>query len=381
MINKFKYLFICILSIIVHSSIAQNDPQTLVRYIQEAGQSPQDYLVKKFSQYDVILLGEQHLIRENLLFLQRLIPTLYANGIYTIGMEFGAYENQQKLDSLLQSEDWDEALAQQMMFHYNVTWAYREYVDVAKAAWEFNQALPKNAKHFRILNLSYIFSWDAFEGYRNAETMSKVFTKGTVDQFRARVIEKEVLSRNEKILALVGTPHAYTKYGSPFFLYNADNFYSFDHNWLGNRLYASYPTKVFNIILHQPFAKIIDNQYIQISPLDGLMEELIQQNGNKAVGFDLCDSPVGKLSDHSIHSKGYSNFTIGQLFDGYIFLKPLKELKACTVIDGFVNETNVQQAIKQFPDPDWHGKKKSLEELNDFIVKNAEQVVKEYGHL
>ncbi len=377
----FKYLNIFILTSFIYPATAQVDQTTLLDYLQTEGQSPEDYLVEKFRQYDVILLGEQHLVRDNLLLIQQLIPVLHSNGIYTIGMEFGAYENQQLMDSLVIAEEWDEALAQHMMFDYNVTWAYREYIDVAKAAWAFNNTLAKNDRHFRILNLSYIYNWEDFEGYRNPASMSKVFSKGTVDRFRADVIEKEVLGINEKILALVGTPHAYTKYGSPYFLYNADDFISFDHNWLGNRLYARHPDQVFNVLLHQPFTKVVNNQYLSISPLDGLMEELMRKNQNKAVGFDLGDSPVGRLPDQSNHGIGYTNFKIGRLFDGYIFLKPLKELQSCTVIDGFVNETNIEEALKQFPDPDWHGKKKSLEELNEFILKNAERVIKDNSRL
>lgn len=320
-----------------------------------------------------MLLGEHHIVKQNLLFVQDLIPLLYNNGIYTLGMEFGAYEHQPLMDSLVKATEYNDALAASMMFDYNVTWAYQEYIDMAKVAWEFNRTLPKNARPFRILNLSYLYNWEKFKGVRDASSMREVFYKGTADQFRAEVIEKEVLRKNEKILVLVGTPHAYTKYGSPFYLYNADNFCAFDYNWLGNRLYAKYPGKVFNIILHQAFTKKEGDQYISISPLDGQIEALMLKNENKPVGFDLIHSPIGKLKDNSLHARGYEDFTIDKLFDGYIFLKPLKELEGCTVVPDFVNASNIAQALRQFPDPDWHQKVTKLTEMLHFIEANAKK--------
>ena len=70
----------------------------------------------------------------------------------------------------------------------------------------------------------------------------------------------------------------------------------------------------------------------------------------------------------------YENFTLEQLFDGYIYLKPLHALKGCTVIDDFVNERNCEQALKNFPDPDWHEKVKNLDDLKRFIKNNSDQI-------
>lgn len=365
---------ITLLVLATSSLYAQENFEKLVKVLPAQSLSPDQYIIQKFKTNDVVLLGERHIVKQNLLFVQSLIPILYKQGVRNIGMEFGAYENQRLMDSITTATQFDEKLACRMMFDYNVTWAYREYVDMARAAWTFNQTLPKSAKPFRIINLSYIYDWQKFTGKRDAETMKAVFPKGTVDKFRADVIENEVLRYKEKILALVGTPHAYTKYGSPYFLFNGDNFCGYDRNWLGNRLYEKYPGRVFNIILHQTFIKKTGENYQSISPLDGMIEKLMASNQNKPVGFDLVNSELGKLKDTSINSTCYQNFTIGQLFDGYIFLKPLKELEGCTVIKDFVNEQNIAHALKQFPDPDWHEKITTLAQMIEFIESNSRQV-------
>ena len=129
----------------------------MLAYIRNKAISPQAYVIEKFKTYDVILLGEHHLVKQNLQFVTQLISELYRNGIYAIGMEFGAQEDQHVLDSLVLAPAYDEQTARQIMFNYNVTWGYQEYIDVYKAAWKFNHTLPANARKFRILNLSYLF--------------------------------------------------------------------------------------------------------------------------------------------------------------------------------------------------------------------------------
>ena len=356
---------------------AQQVTADMVAYVLNKAQSPQAYVIDKFKTHDVVLLGEHHLVRQNLKFVEQLIPELYRNGIYNIGMEFGAQEDQHVLDSLILAPAYDESIARQIMFHYNVTWGYEEYIDIYKAAWKFNHTLTEKDRKFRILNLSYVFHWEDFDRTRTQKSMEKVFPRGTVDKFRAEIIEDEVLREHDKILALVGTPHAYTRYGSPYYLFNGDGFCAFDRSWLGSRLYAKYPNRIFNILLHQPFMKEVNGQYLWVSPANGNIESLMSQNQNRAVGFDLEGSPVGTLTDDSQHAMCYPGFTLGQFFDGYLFLAPLHKLEGCTPIDDFVNEANIGHALEQFPDPEWHEPVTNLKEMKAFIRMNADRIVTE----
>lgn len=360
---------------------AQPVSQQRVEYVKRKSLAPEEYIVEKFRTNDVVFLGEHHLVKQNLLFVQGLVPKLYAAGVYTIGMEFGASEVQNRLDSLVTAQRYDERVAREIMFTYNVTWGYQEYLDIYKAAWRLNQSLPAGSHKFRILNLSYVFHWDQFSGPRTIESMKRVFDKGTVDQYRAERIEQEILLKGEKILALVGTPHAYTRYGSPYYKYNGDNFCAFDRDWLGNRVYRKWPGRVFSVILHQAFTQKSGDSYFSVSPGGGLIEKLMTENGNKPVGFDLINTPVGTIPDQSLHAMCYDHFTLDQLFDGYVFLKPLRQLEGCTPIPEFVHEKNAAYAIGNFPDPDWHEKVGSLEELRKFIINNPRQAVKGYEGL
>ncbi len=379
--HKIKFLVFFILGLVPFILSAQQVNKETFEWLKNHALSPDKYIIEKFQSNDVILLGEHHVVKENLLFLQEMIPILYQNRVYNIGMEFGASEFQNELDELVNAPDYDEEKAKAIMFAYNVAWGFQEYLDVYKAAWKLNRSLPDGARKFRILNLSYVFDWEKFNGKRTSESMRLVFNKGTVDKYRAEIIEKEIIGKNEKVLVLVGTPHAYTRYGSPYFKYNGDNFCDYDFDWLGNRLYKKYPGKVFNIILHQAFTQKENDNYFLISPSDGAIEQLMKQNSDKPAGFDLSGTPIGKLPDNSINSVCYENFTLEQYFDGYIFLKPLRELEGCTVINDFVNEQNFEYAVKNFPDPDWHEKIATLDDLKRFIKSNSERISIQYQGL
>ncbi len=347
-------------------------------YLRLHGKDPQAYLIETFRKYDVILLGEDHHVRQNLLFVQGLIPALYAAGVYAIGMEFGASEDQAALDSLVTAPEYDEAQARRIMFHYNVAWAFHEYMDVYRAAWTFNRSLPPHSRPFRILNLSYAYNWEGFDGRRSPENMATVFYKGTADQYRAELIGREILDKREKLLALVGTPHAYTRYAQPEFRYNNDNFCAYDDNWLGNRLFRKYPGRIFNALLHQPFPNRINHMPYLVSPAGGAIEALMARMGNRPLGFDLLDTPAGALRDTSYFSMGYPDFRLAQFFDGYIFLAPFATLQSCTIDENFVDESNIETALRQAPDPDWHGRQHSLAEFRQ-LIRDMADIEKRYA--
>jgi hypothetical protein len=72
----------------------------------------------------------------------------------------------------------------------------------------------------------------------------------------------------------------------------------------------------------------------------------------RRAGFDIRGTPFGQLRDSiSIYCRGYTNFTLAQFCDGYIFEKPLSEYEGVTPIPDFVNEKNLEQARAQSPNP------------------------------
>jgi hypothetical protein len=351
---------------------------SLVAELKANGKPPADYVVGKFETADVVLLGEDHAIKQNLAFVRSLIPLLYKAGVTNLVMEFGAEEDQAKLDALITAPVFDEAVAKQLMFHYNTMWSWLDYREIYKAAWEFNRHLAPGSKPFRILNMSYVFDWSGFVGVRTPAAMQKVFPRGAIDEFRANLIEREILDRHQKALVLTGTPHALTRFAKGEPNPEADGFCVHTTNMLGNRLQRDYPGRVTNIMFHQLLGNLPQQSPSWVAPAHGEIERLTSTNGNAPVGFDLRNSRIGTLKLGTAYSICGPDLPLGEFFDGYIFLVPISQLTAATPDESFINQTNLKVALEQFPDPDWSKKPSDLASARAHIRGMAEAISRKY---
>ena len=371
MIRKvFNCILFCLLFLLLPLSAQDKIQEVALAYLHDEAMSPDDYLVAKFRKADIVLLAEDHGVKENLDFVCNLIPKLYENNI-VLGMEFGAYEDQRRLDSLINAPKYDEQVARELMFNYNTRWAITEYMEIYRAAWKWNRSLPKDARKFRILNISYHYNWQKFSGVRTPENMHEVFPLGNTEDFRCGLLEREVLASGQKILVLTGTPHAFTFYHFPYYDYTSPGYVRYEQNFLGNLLYSKYGSKVVAIALHQPFPNRLNRQPALLSPALGRLEAIMGRMDNKPIGFDLKGTPLGKLDDDSYYSMGYNDFTLADLFDGYIFLKTISGLSSCSIDYKFMDDTNWNEAVSNNPDPDWHPRPQTREQywemIKDFV--------------
>lgn len=327
-------------------------------YLRRRWLTPEDYIIGKFRTHDVVLLAEDHAVRHNLLLTRRLIPLLYAAGVTNFGMEFGASEDQDSLDALTgytgSPAAYDEAVARRLMFNYNVAWAYREYMDLYRAAWELNRSLPASAPRFRILNLSYRYDWRGFNGIQTPDNVARVFHKGGTEPYRAAVVEREIIRRNEKILILTGVIHAFTRYATPVFDYNADGFCRLDDRYMGNLIDRMIPGRACTILLHRPFDDRQNGPAEKVHPAGGDIDRIMSGFADQRVGFDLTGTPLGDLADDSFYAYGHPDFRLRDLADGYIHEMPFHDYAGCTVDETFLAEADWQTVLEQWPDPNWH---------------------------
>jgi hypothetical protein len=349
----------CILSCITLHIKAQSSTGStgmLEKYLRQNWRSPEQYIIDKFKNHDVILLSEDHAIKHNLLLAQGIIPLLYKAGIYNFGVEFGAFEDQALADSLVTAPEYNDAIAKQLLFNYNVGWAFKEYRDIYKAAWKLNSSLPPHVRKFRIINISYKYNWagcdNKYFGFRTPASITKIFNKGNTEFFRAAVIKKQILDRHEKILVLCGFGHAYTRYNTPYYDYREKNFYRFDTHRMGNILYKEASNRVFTILLHYPFESKAVGPAIMYPPANGVIDEVMKRFADKRTGFDLVNTPFGALRDTSQYSIGYRNFKLSDMADGYIYQKPFDEYEGCTVDKDFFTDANWSAVQLNYPDKD-----------------------------
>lgn len=347
--------------------------EELKTYIEANHMAPDDYVVSKFRDHDVVFLGEVHRVKHQVEFVGDLIPELYAYGIYYLGTEFGRREDQALIDSLILSPEYDEALAREITLRQYVFWGYDEYVDIYRAAWEVNRSRPENAPAFRILGLNNSPDWSQVASRADRDkgsVMTKVW-HGQTEEDWARVILDSVVARGEKTLVYSGMHHAFTEYRQP--VVAAGEFIRFGDVRMGNYVYEAIGKRAISIFMHGPWNSSEGYDRGLVRPADGVIDQVMNEIDPDLlpVGLDTGGSPFGDLPGvTSAYSRGYDDFTLSMFCDGYIYTRPFEEYEGVTPIPDFINEENIDFARNQSPDPDFRGR--SPRDFNQAIERHAD---------
>lgn len=359
----------------------------LKSYLQAHYMAPEDYVISKFQDHDVVFLGEHHRYKHDVELVQNLIPRLYEKGVFTLATEFARHEDQPLIDRLLNAPTYDEALARQIAFNQFVVWGYQEYVDVFKAAWRLNQQLPSKSRRFRILGVNCSPDWSVLQSEadeHNAELRAKVWQAcgEEFEQQWAKVILDEVVAKGEKALVYSGMHHAFTEYRQPMYNEEKHTFAGFTDLRMGNYVYNAIGKRAITICLHAPWISSEGynkpSTYAADGYIDAVMAEI--EPRFRRAGFDTRGTPFGDLpGDKSVYKYGYEKFTLSRFCDGYIFQRPLHEYEAVTPIEDFVNQGNLAVARAQMPNPRF--RHATAEELNRAIAEDAKEQIEEIALL
>lgn len=331
------------------SEIPGDLKRTLVEYVQGHGMSPEDYVVSKFRDNDIVFIGEHHLIKHDVEFVQSLIPILYKNGIRDLGIEFGCYELQDQADALVTAETYDEDIARRLMFQWGSYWPYIEYLDLYRKAWELNRSLPEGAAKFRIVNLDYRPRWDLLTDDMTEGLWNRVFFRGPRDGEMARVIIDEFVKKKKKALVYVGQHHAFTRFYKPEYDFRGKRLIGVRKRGAGNLVWRKTGGRAFNICLHYPWTTTAGPLTYDY-PVDGVVDRVMRDVEPPRVGFDVVGSPFQRLGDKgAIYSTGRKKFAFGDFCDGYLFLKPIGECEGCTVDPQSITPENLAEAVVNLP--------------------------------
>lgn len=336
----------------------------LVSYVQRHFSSPEQYVLSKFKDNQIVFIGEYHRIKHDVQLIHRLIPLLYEAGITNLGIEFGIHRDQDRVDKLIRAPTYDEQAARDMVFNFGSYWAFQDYMDIYRAAWEVNHKLPPGAPRFRVVNLNAYVDWSHVKtpaDRDDPEVMKRTFPDGDSDKFMADVIIREFVETGQRALIYSGIHHAFTRYKQP--ICNQGKFMRFVDNRMGNRVYEKLGEKVFTIYLHAPWS---DKDYRgELYPAGGMIDALFaDQPTLRPVGFDLTGSPFGELAGPgSSYEEGYRPFALKLYADGYIYTTPLSQYQGVTVDDEFVTEANFKRAVEQIPNPEYRSRVTSVSQL------------------
>ena len=372
-----SFLVICLMASCatfasVQSLVVAPDNSKLVKYLKAHGKSPETYVVSKFSDHDIVFVGEYHRIKHDVELIHKLIPRLYKARVYNLGIEFGCYEHQDKVDQLITAEAYNENLARWLIFQQAASWGYQEYEDIYRAAWKLNRSLPKRARKFRVVNLNYRPNWPARKEEMTPVDWEKVWWQGDPDRHMADVVLKEFVAKGEKALIYSGNHHAFTRYHQPIYDFENMKFLRFNTTRMGNLVYNKVGDRVFNIYLHAPWGSNTSLD-VDTRPMHGVIDAVIEKLNNKPVGFDVKGSPFGAIKDNqSYYSLGHANFTLYSYCDGYILHGRLEDYEGVTVDPLFVTDTNLEEAVAYLANPAFRKRVKKPEDLISAMRRSAD---------
>lgn len=346
MIRFTKSLLACCLVGMLFSNAASSAQPT-----GAAASSPEDYLAGLFAQHDIVFVGEYHGIAQNIEFLSRLVPKLYAKGVYSLGFEFVRSREQPLLDKLLTAETYDEAFVNSILRNYQMrgradgrvagfeSSLTQETRDLMYTVWKFNRELPAGAQRFRIVGIdSYDVFWHNDEGPADEQgrLIGPALGRGSNvkrDMSWAQTIFREILDRGDKGLIYSGAGHAthrfiHQRHGQLWI--TASNLVA---QHLGDR---STSVMLHGFGVHDGVAKAA--------------EAIIARERLPSAGFgiDLKDSALGRLPlpeefRGCVGSKcadSGKQFTLAEFTDGYVFLTPVLQWRASRVSRSLITAAN-----------------------------------------
>ena len=327
------------------AQLTKADEARLVSHVKQNGKAPVEYVVEAFKSHDIVILGESHGCRDKLEFLGRLIPAAYRRaGVRCLATEFLRSRNNLRANRIVTADTYDQAAVMDLYRDFGWVWGYREYMDIFKAVWELNRSLPAGAEKFRIVGLDMEQDpIDALPGSKNRDEVIKALQRR--DDLMARTFVREVGKTGTKVLVHTGLHHAFTRYRQP--VVRNGKLVALVDPRLGCLLAQTYGRKIFQIRLHQ-WSYAADDARGMGRPrqvLGGLLERVMAANGNSPVGFDVQGSPFERLRDGKSYYYAFQPAVVfADLGQGYIFHKPVRQLRRCRWADGFINESNYDKA-------------------------------------
>jgi len=329
-------LLIVIAGIDMNETSANQVPLTeksLLKKSDKSLQDPIEYVFGKLEDYDVVMIGERHWVREEPIFIQNLIKCCFEkNAINIVFLEFGNFEDQGKIDAFMESAKYDpKPIIDVLRNVADLGWGYQEYFDIFKLIYDENRRRPP-AKRIRLvladpelegLNFGAHF-YDCFKlSHLPDKQKWEMITwlRESIadrDQRMSAVIEAHVFGRGLKGIYYAGGSHIRKDlqkkgYGRRYFS-------------AGGILARKYPGRVCCLTFHKK------PEFWQNTTDFNCLEELFKNHG-RPFATDTDDPRISHLKLKSdIVQEGIA---LNEAYDGYIMLNLNSDYQICSIIPGF----------------------------------------------
>jgi hypothetical protein len=366
--------------------VTQEQAESMANYISGNGRPPEEFVAGMFDDRDIVFIGESTKIKEQVEFIQSVIPHLYEAGVKILAVEHALRDDQLIIDDLITASVFDERKARQILFNRYVMWGFREYVDIFRAAWELNSGLSRNQEPFRILGAAVKQDWTVLKtqkDLKNQEVKRQILAYGMPSTFMADTLESEVIDRGEKALVFCSIQQSFTRYQSKQYQENAQKEGYDEVRGAGNIVYDRIGSKAATVCMHL-FWPDLKSQYGVAFSVGGIVDaamSILPENEQRA-GFSTSGNPASDVPIESgVYTYGYDELTMKDIYDGYLIFGPLHQYHPATPIPDFFNQANIEAALANFPAPKdtlppTKTQEDAVKQLNDLLSGEAQNTAK-----
>jgi hypothetical protein len=336
-----------------------------------------------FSRYPVVLAGELGAVAEEARFIAELVPLLPSMGVRILAMEHLLADDQEMIDRLLAGEEFDEYLAEELLFRRLVTWGYREYLDILRAAWEANRGADGP---FRVLGLNVLQDYrgiETVEDFRDPVKLREVMRNGVPDEYMADVLSREVIGRGQSALAFVTREKSFTGFLLKTHSEEMTAIGIEEERQMGRILFEEHGDRFATVLFHSPWPTSLTNSRAQY-PVNGVIDAALDRlEADGSPGYPLyidlreLDIAPDVLIRNTNYAIGYNSerepentLRFADMAELYIVLGRIEDLSGATPIDGFVDGEREQWAVENFPGSRYVDA--DAGDVNDFIRRFSE---------
>ncbi|MCK4819944.1 hypothetical protein KA005_29530, partial [bacterium] len=266
------------------SEIPEGDYAYLARWLDKHAKPAQQYLIDLFARHQVVILGEEHNVKEHKDFVIDLIPRLYHEaGVRCIGWEFSPFTKNKRLEELINAPNYDEEAVLQFARESDPDWNSKEHWEIIKAVWKLNRSLKPGSEKMRFIGLPNEVDTEMYIAFETKSIDSPEIQKLLLeegpkyDRSMAQQVEKEILQRGHKGLVFVGLGHDWTQYQYP-----PEATFGISFKPMGSRLKEKYGDRIFNV-------------RTQCSADPSFIDQVMKRRNHEPVGFNMQASPFANI--------------------------------------------------------------------------------------
>ncbi len=326
------------------------DIDRYVEFISASRKSPVDYILKKFSQSDIVLLCERHHdeFTQYELILQLISDKRFIKQVGHIFTEIGSSANNHKFAQILSEKYLNELEIEETVLKfyrdlsYYPLWEKYPFFYFLQNIARLNNTLEDENK-FRLYFTDLAFSWtdmtpEKYSAFRKSLAGRDKYMAQQIIQIYNKI--KSSPGQRKKALIIMNYRHAFNDYSYDDGR-NRDN--------VGRYLFEKYKGSISNIMLNSLAIKEGDTagsisfELIQ----NGKWDAAFAAAGNPDIGFDFVNTPFGEdtFDYYPFRSSGVK---YKDVFTGFIFYRSIQSHRKIWGIPNIINEEFGKTLAKRY---------------------------------